>query len=506
MGYEGDFFPNSSNLQFMGGSGNAGLGSTGMLIGIVRILGNTNRYLAAGGVKGDSHFPWHTSSTLSKIRQDLDLWASDTQDIFSSIETLFGQADSVLLVLSKLIYHLIHCLIYRPFLPVDLAELARTSQHQSWQIEATNLCFLHANAITELVEIGKASGIVDWPAFVSYCVCTAGTIHVHGAHYQGQPGEVFSMSAEFLSREVQQLTDLLYIWGGIQHQKDTLQTLYGAHSELVKSLASNPIRFSPVFQMEDFFERYPGYFFDGSHITLNDMMGDGRSASDHSWSMTNEQTTRIQPPLHRSYSEQIVPQQLPIPAVSLPSTSNQPPRKRRATGPATGHSAVSRLPSTRFDEVPSTTKYLPPSHIVTATPQQQFSDTHFHSSLPTPATPNFSYAPTMGGMDQNTYSSLNGTSMQQSAELSPETTRYDPMLSIPMQYDQAGNSAAATPRTVLQQIPTAGSGQDYLGISMNTAGQQDEGDPFLALLEQLAENEQSRGGPSELDFFLSGAT
>lgn len=29
-------------------------------------------------------------------------------------------------------------------------------------------------------------------------------------------------------------------------------------------------------------------------------------------------------------------------------------------------------------------------------------------------------------------------------------------------------------------------------------------DPFLSLLEQLAENEQSRGGPSELDFFLSG--
>lgn len=29
-------------------------------------------------------------------------------------------------------------------------------------------------------------------------------------------------------------------------------------------------------------------------------------------------------------------------------------------------------------------------------------------------------------------------------------------------------------------------------------------DPFLSLLEQLAENEHSRGGPSDLDFFLSG--
>lgn len=31
-----------------------------------------------------------------------------------------------------------------------------------------------------------------------------------------------------------------------------------------------------------------------------------------------------------------------------------------------------------------------------------------------------------------------------------------------------------------------------------------ENDPFLSLLEQLAENEHSQGGPSELDFFLTG--
>ena len=31
-----------------------------------------------------------------------------------------------------------------------------------------------------------------------------------------------------------------------------------------------------------------------------------------------------------------------------------------------------------------------------------------------------------------------------------------------------------------------------------------EKDPFLSLLEQLAENEHSQGGPSELDFFLAG--
>jgi hypothetical protein len=267
---EGDYFPNGSNLQYMAG-GRAGQGSMGMLIGITKILGITNRYLAAGGVRGDSHFPWHSLSNLSKIRQELDIWASETQDTFTSIDALFGQPDSTILVLSKLVYHLIHCLIYRPFLPVDLAELSGSSQHQSWQIEATNLCFLHANAIAELVEIGRASSIVDWPAFVGYCVSTAGTIHIHGVHYRGQEGEVFSVSPEFLSREMHQLSELRFLWASVQHQRETLQNIYGCHTELVKSLATNPMRFSSVFQLEDFFDRYPGHVFDGSHVIFTDV-------------------------------------------------------------------------------------------------------------------------------------------------------------------------------------------------------------------------------------------
>jgi hypothetical protein len=48
--------------------------------------------------------------------------------------------------------------------------------------------------------------------------------------------------------------------------------------------------------------------------------------------------------------------------------------------------------------------------------------------------------------------------------------------------------------------------QEGMTPGARSEGQSTEGekDPFLSLLEQLAENEHSRGGPSELDFFLSG--
>jgi hypothetical protein len=272
---EGEIFNNSGpNITFMSDSRKKGQGATALLIDITRILGITSRYLAAGGVKGDSHFPWHSLSNLSKIRQELDIWASGMQEIFISIESLFSHPDSTILLLSKLIYHLIHCLIYRPFLPIDLVELRGSGQHQSWQIEATNLCFSHSNAITELVEFGRSSPLIEWPSFISYCVCTAGTVHVHGVHYKGLEGEVFSSSADFLAKEMQQLAWLRHCWAGVQHQREMLQSIYTCHAELVRNVANSAVRFSPVFHLEDFFDRYFGLAVDRSHVRLVDEVPD----------------------------------------------------------------------------------------------------------------------------------------------------------------------------------------------------------------------------------------
>lgn len=263
------FNPVGPNIQY-GDSRRKGSGSSALLVDITRILGVTHRYLAAGGVKGDSHFPWHSLSNLSKIRQELDIWAAGTQDLFASIEALFGHPESTLLLLSKLIYHLVHCLLYRPFLPIDLVELRGTGQHQSWQIEATTLCFSHANAIAELVELARHAPRIEWPDLVAYCVCTAGTVHVHGVHYHGREGEVFASSADFLGREMQQLSWLRQCWAGVHHQRELLQTLSACHADLVRTLAARPVRFAPVFHLEDFLDRYPGLVVDAAHVRMAD--------------------------------------------------------------------------------------------------------------------------------------------------------------------------------------------------------------------------------------------
>ncbi|KAH9900227.1 fungal-specific transcription factor domain-containing protein [Xylariomycetidae sp. FL2044] len=520
---EGEFFQSGSNLQFMQGSGKKSQGSSGMLIDISRILGITNRYLASGGVKGDSHFPWHTLSKLSKIRQDLDIWASGTEDVFSSLDALFGQPDSTVLVLGKLIYHLIHCLIYRPFLPIDLAELAGAGQHQSWQIEATNMCFLHANAIAELVDLGKQTAAIEWPAFVGYCICTAGTVHIHGAHYNkaglaGGDMGAFASSADFLSREMQQLSELRYAWASVQHQRETLQGIYNAHSELVKSLVNNSMRYAPVvFNLEDFFDRYtniggPGgqtFTFDAANLSLSDVVIDFTTDTytGHDLYAPRVNGAAERPNLKRKSTTNLQRKRIASfnPANSGPITPGLPtpgaPHPRHFSFSAGAHPSPSLHTPTSLGphaEQPAgpsgqNAGQLEDNAAMPGTSAANFAFGHhpqpqrMHSAH-APFSPPYNNYPGPGPSgDGNTLGVAN----------------YDPMFGgVPTNAfsSPAPWQAEEDRKTHVAPSPGARSHNGSTGT-----GPGEDKDPFLSLLEQLAENEQATGHGNELDFFLAGA-
>ncbi|KAL1998906.1 hypothetical protein VTN02DRAFT_5400 [Thermoascus thermophilus] len=474
---EGEMFNTGPNVQYPSDSRRKGQGAVSLLIDITRILGITNKYLATGGVKGDSHFPWHSQSNLSKIRQQLDIWAAGTRDVFVSIDALFGHPECTTLLLSKLIYHLVHCLIYRPFLPVDLVELCGSGQHQSWQIEATNLCFSHSNAIVELVELGKNSPLVEWPAFVGYCVCTAGTVHVHGVHYKGREGEVFPSSADFLAKEMHQLSWLRSLWAGVQHQREMLQTVYACHSELVRTLSRNPMmRLSPVFHLEDFFDRYPGLTVDGSYMRLVDMVP-----------AFNENM-----PLH------------PLNGYNLYANRSMAAHPQQSQPGLYQDHQLHQMP-------PSTPTSLQdpcnPSPTINVRPQQQ-----------PPMFPN-------SGADPAVSPSQDGTAVQTAAVgLSPPVFPSDATINLAptpasnQQYAAFPFDSARQPHPNTSQSEsgsvTVGTAALTPSVQSPTSGSHattasDDGssekDSFLSLLEQLAENQQdSQDGPSELDFFLGG--
>lgn len=549
---EGEFFQKGSNLQYLQGSGKKSQGSSGMLIDISRILGVTNQYLAAGGIKGDSHFPWHSLSHLSRIRQDLDIWASGTDNVFSSVNSLFGQHDSTVLVLSKLIYHLIHCLVYRPFLPIDLAELAGSGQHQSWQIEATHMCFLHANAMAELVELGKRNTAIQWPAFVGYCICTAGTVHIHGTYYNSSGTNtgtsVFVSSAEFLSREMQQLNELRYTWTSVQHQRQTLQAIYNAHAELIKGIQSDLIRQSPVFHLEDFFDRYANvsgpegqpYTFDPAYLNLTDVVLDSTADTYTS---------------HELYAPRTAPYPEPAffgerPNLKRKASQNEEYNTGSITSlPTTAHHTMTHdAPGPPFDEQQYTLTNDQHTRSVMFSPVSAQSQTagtmvNHHaplrreSLLSNQEAGNPNLGASGGGGFSTSMHSLQQAHQQQplhqnrpavptvpSNTLSPaynfatpiahmdhldpaDMRGSDPMFgTIPTNAYSSPAAWQGEPDTKQSQlsIGTALAPSPGAASQHGSAGTgPEEKDPFLSLLEQLAENEQGRG--SELDFFLAGS-
>ncbi|KAL4755163.1 type I 3-dehydroquinase-domain-containing protein [Aspergillus terricola var. indicus] len=465
----GPNIPYSSDRRKTASSGAGSGACSSLLVDISRILGVTHRYLAAGGVKGDSHFPWHALSNLSKIRQELDLWAAGTHDLFASIEALFGHPESTLLLLSKLIYHLVHCLLYRPFLPIDLAELRGSGQHQSWQIEATTLCFSHANAIAELVELARHAPRVEWPDLVAYCLTVAGTVHIHGVHYNGRrEGEVFASSPDFLNREMSQLDWLGGFWSGVRHHRDLLRTLEVCHAELVRSLAARPVRFAPVFHLEDFLDRYPslslggGPGVDGSHVRLVD-----------------EDQIDLDPQL--LYASTSVPTAGPTPILpSQPNGIHHTHARHHSTSSASA-SASHSLPFT-----PSTWPDIP-------------TDPELLNQSPATGSvgPNAStfFSPTLGSTTHYPHP----TSHSQSQTYLQSQIQYAtfPFESTPVPVPVPVESPSATSQSQPSSA-TAGPG------SSGNGNGNEEKDPFLSLLEQIAENEHNPGGPSELDFFLEG--
>lgn len=472
---EGNFFTNGSSLPYASGISSSNPSSGAMLVEIVRILGAANRYLASGGVKGDSHFPWHSNSTLTRIRSDLDFWAASTAEAFTSYEAMFSQPDCTPLMLSRLIYHLIHCLVYRPFLPLDLAELTGPGQHQSWQIEATHICFMHANEIAQTVEVGKSFGFTLWPSFVGYCLCTAGTIHVHGAHYVSfQEGDLYRSSADYLTKEMAHLADLKYFWACVQHQHDTLQAVFRSHSQLVASLASSPMRFSPVFQMEDFFERYPGAYFDGAHIPFTDSVvvegaRDAPIFAAYPW----------QNPMQMAYNGG------PTPIIPSQSNLNENVMDHRKTK------------RRRTTNESSYSHPIPPIELNVQIAHHQQAYQHGMQD----------------GMDgqqqpQLQQSMTNGTPPSATSPPDPNFAGSQFLLPDTFQNQTLTQSALSPtfgfsplPSAQVTSYPTPGG----VSVSNESNHTDPDKDPFLSLLEQLAQNDGGNGqGPSDLDFFLSG--
>jgi hypothetical protein len=278
------------------------------------------------------------------------------------------------------------------------------------------------------------------------------------------------------------------------------------------------MRYSPVFHLEDFFDRYSdlGQFFDGAHISFADIIGDATGQENYAGHDLYA---------HRTSNASVT---------SNSNDSNTIGSSRRKQSSAAARKKHLDLKLSHRNGHPENTLMSPngtmsasddrSSHLsdqnLSMHQQQQNMMEPPHSAHPShsfppqnhPQQPNTNGNGAMPALTQTPFSPPYAfSSLHQPQE------SYDPMFGMP-QMGWATN--AATPNNLANgtgMTPGAngiggmhGGGEGMTpgarsnGESTGTAGTEGEKDPFLSLLEQLAENEHSRGGPSELDFFLSG--
>ncbi|KAL0767329.1 hypothetical protein CaCOL14_010179 [Colletotrichum acutatum] len=236
------------------------------LVWVSHILSDANRYLLVTDPTTQAAF-----AHRHKIRHDLDQWAAE---ISRNPDYLYQDprgAEANTMLECQIIYHLVHCLIYRPLLPLHLNEPAGAMVIQHWVIEATEVAFRHATAIIELIDHAMQTKFLELPAFISFCIFTAGTIHVHGMHYTNDcqdPGagiglpsfagspmaaETFASSSELVSKCLYQLSA---IGNEVESSRSSRAYLEELTKEHAKLLGKGAAGYIPS-QTNKFFNRYP---------------------------------------------------------------------------------------------------------------------------------------------------------------------------------------------------------------------------------------------------------
>lgn len=175
-----------------------------------------------------------------------------------------------------------------------------------------------------------------------------------------------------------------------------------------------------------------------------------------------------------------------LPSNNHPYSNGRPSKKRRSTATSSSKAPLPTPtsathppiagPSISTNHVDSHDPSAPSTSLPPYTPPGASNNTHGLNL--SSFSPNFTFSP----LPQ--LASLAPTPGPSNSNQDNSASNFDPMLSMPTPYDQQPTPGGASTSGSVHTDP--------------------DKDPFLSLLEQLAENEVSRGGPSELDFFLSG--
>ncbi|KAL3300136.1 fungal specific transcription factor, partial [Colletotrichum asianum] len=239
------------------------------LVWMAQILSEANRYLLLSDTVSQAAY-----CQRHKILHDLDVWASSIGSSTDLPTESQGGPGMNLPFISRLVVHLIHCLIHRPILPLRLNEPSGVKMIQHWAVEATETAFRHATAIIELAGQARERSNMPLPPFVGFCIFTAATVLNYGIHYASEqipealavnvapfagspiPASFFASSRDLYSRSLDELSILSDTFTSARLYLLRLDELKSEHVALLNGKVAGYV---PTFSNR-FFQRYSPAF------------------------------------------------------------------------------------------------------------------------------------------------------------------------------------------------------------------------------------------------------
>jgi hypothetical protein len=108
---------------------------------------------------------------MASLRSELTVWMSSVPQHLQA-PGLLDESERNIASLTINSYHLIHCLIFRDFLPADYQResigVSTPSVHRTWQAETTEACIQNANEIAIILQTAQTQPLCNIPPFIGY--------------------------------------------------------------------------------------------------------------------------------------------------------------------------------------------------------------------------------------------------------------------------------------------------------------------------------------------------
>lgn len=195
-------------------------GQFALLVLMACVLGRCARYMLDNRQAMNEHPPFNPHSdyvTISSVLLYYESYIDAGSSLDDVVRTEMLEKDGLIdqqmvghMILSRVLFHLCHCLLNHPFLLRQRVDAATSKTPTTWLARSLNAGVQHADLLTAVFCDAKNIGCRVTTSFYGYCLLISGTIHCLNTHSTDKALQERSM--EYLKSDISYLDEIARYW------------------------------------------------------------------------------------------------------------------------------------------------------------------------------------------------------------------------------------------------------------------------------------------------------